>query len=52
MQELERERLAREDKLELNTRLSCQIRVHGDLHIKVLRQSSVTGLEPGTVPAE
>ncbi len=52
MQELERERLAREDKLEPNTRLSCQIRVHGDMHIKVLRQASVTGLEPGTVPAE
>ena len=52
MQELERERLAREDKLEPNTRLSCQIRVHNDLHIKVLRQASVTGLEPGTVPAE
>lgn len=52
MQELERERLAREDKLESNTRLSCQIRVHGDMHIKVLRQASVTGLEPGTVPAE
>ncbi len=52
MQDLERERLAREDKLEPNTRLSCQIRVKNDLKIRVLRQASVTGLEPGTVPAE
>lgn len=52
MQEIERERLAREDKLEPDTRLSCQITVKSDLRIKVLRQAHVTGLEVGKVPED
>jgi ferredoxin len=35
-----------------HTRLSCQVRVHNDLHIKVIRQASVEGIDPGTRPAE
>lgn len=34
------------------TRLSCQIRVNGDLNVKVLRQASVEGIEAGTRPSE
>ena len=53
MQDAERERLARETGLAENTRLSCQVRVHGDLHVRVLRQLSTTGLpDPGPRPAE
>lgn len=35
-----------------NTRLSCQIRPTGDLHIKVVNQASITGLDPGPRPVE
>ena len=53
MQDLERERLARETGLAENTRLSCQVRVAGDMHVRVLRQLSTTGLpDPGPRPAE
>lgn len=34
------------------TRLSCQNRVSGDLHVKVINQVSVTGLDAGPRPAE
>src|ERR687884_94033 len=47
MQELERNRLAMETGLAENVRLSCQIRVHDDLKVRVINQSSVTGLAPG-----
>lgn len=33
-------------------RLSCQIRCENDLSVKVLRQASTSGLEPGTRPEE
>ncbi|MEK7856393.1 MAG: 2Fe-2S iron-sulfur cluster-binding protein [Acidobacteriota bacterium] len=33
-------------------RLSCQVRVNDDLHVKVINQSSVTGVPPGTRPEE
>ncbi len=52
MGEVEQTRLAREDQLAPGTRLSCQVHVGGDLHIKVLRQSSVSGLDAGPRPAE
>jgi ferredoxin len=35
-----------------HTRLSCQIRVIDDLHVRVINQSSVTGLDPGPRPLE
>ena len=35
-----------------NMRLSCQIRPIDDLHIRVINQASVAGIEPGTRPEE
>ncbi len=35
-----------------HTRLSCQVRVHDDLHLKVINQASVAGIDPGTRPEE
>lgn len=34
------------------TRLSCQIRIHNDLNIKVINQASVTGMAAGTRPED
>ncbi len=41
-------------KTDLNerTRLSCQIRCNDDLHVKVINQASVAGIDPGTRPEE
>ena len=50
--ELERNRLAAETGLAENVRLSCQVRVQGDLHVRVLNQSSVRGLDPGPRPQD
>ena len=50
MQELERNRLAMETELGPNVRLSCQIRVHSDLHVRVINQASVRGIDPGPRP--
>lgn len=52
MGETERNRLAQEKELAPNIRLSCQVRVTGDLKVRVINQSSVRGLAPGTRPAE
>ncbi len=52
MQEAERNRLATETGLAENVRLSCQVRVSGDLHVRVLNQSSVRNLDPGPRPTE
>lgn len=52
MQELERERLAREAELGPNIRLSCQIRVESDLTVRVLRRAGVEGVEPGSRPLD
>ena len=52
MGDAERNRLAQEKELAPNIRLSCQVRVAGDMKIRVLNQSSVRGLAPGTRPAE
>src|SRR4030088_2902197 len=41
MGELERNRLAMEAELADNIRLSCQIRVHSDLKVRVVNQASV-----------
>jgi ferredoxin len=52
MVEAERARLAREAELAPNVRLACQIRVESDLHVRVLRQASVTGLDAGPRPTD
>src|SRR5438105_15270030 len=44
MQELERNRLAVENDLAENVRLSCQIRLNGDLRVHVINQVSVRGI--------
>src|ERR687883_571162 len=52
MKELERNRLALETGLAENVRLSCQVRIHDDLHVRVINQSSTRGLDPGPRPVE
>ena len=48
----EQERLARENELAPNTRLSCQIRVDADLWVSVINRSSVQGIPPGPRPED
>lgn len=50
MGELERNRLAMEAELADNVRLSCQIRVHNDLKVRVINQASIRGIDPGPRP--
>ena len=50
MGELERNRLAMEAELAPNVRLSCQIRVHDELKVKVINQASVRGMDAGPRP--
>ena len=52
MEELERERLAREASLGPDIRLSCQIRVASDLSIRVLSRAGETGMTAGTRPMD
>ena len=52
MRELERNRLAVETELADNVRLSCQIRVHSDLHVRVVNQASVRGMDAGPRPLD
>jgi ferredoxin len=48
----EREILATKTDLSDNTRLSCQIRVNDDLHVRVINQASVAGIDAGPRPVE
>ena len=48
----ERAILATKSDLGDHTRLSCQVRILDDLHVRVINQSSVTGLEPGSRPED
>ena|ERR1700752_3584522 len=50
MADLERNRLAVEAELAPNIRLSCQIRVHNDLKVRVINQVSVRGMDAGPRP--
>jgi ferredoxin len=50
--EAERTILATKTDLNDHTRLSCQVRLMDDLHVKVIRQASVEGIEPGNRPVE
>jgi len=52
MEELERERLAREGSLGPDIRLSCQIRVESDLIVRVLNRASAQGLPAGPRPLD
>ena len=52
MGELEKNRLAIEAELADNVRLSCQIRVHSDLKVRVINQSSVRGMDAGPRPLD
>ncbi|MEO6589259.1 MAG: 2Fe-2S iron-sulfur cluster-binding protein [Pyrinomonadaceae bacterium] len=44
--------LASKTDLGDHTRLSCQVRVSDDLHVQVVRQASVEGIEAGGRPVE
>jgi len=35
-----------------STRLSCQIRLSEDIHVRVINQASVAGIDPGTRPED
>ncbi len=50
--EPEKNVLATKTDLNDHTRLSCQIRVIDDLHVKVVRQASVEGIDAGGRPTE
>lgn len=50
--EPERLILATKTDLSDHTRLSCQVRVIDDLHVKVVRQASVEGIDAGGRPTE
>lgn len=50
--EPERVILATKTDLGERTRLSCQIRVIDDLHVKVIRQASVEGIDAGNRPID
>ncbi len=50
--EPERDILATKTDLNDHTRLSCQVRLIDDLHIKVINQASIKGIDAGTRPVE
>jgi ferredoxin len=50
--EAEKAILATKTDLNDHTRLSCQIRVHDDMHVKVINQVSVKGIDAGPRPVE
>jgi len=52
MREAEEAILSTKGDLAPNTRLSCQIRIHGDLHVKVVNQASVMGIDAGPRPLD
>ena len=52
MRELERDRLAVENDLAENVRLSCQIRISDDLKVHVINQASVRGMDAGPRPLD
>jgi Na+-transporting NADH:ubiquinone oxidoreductase, subunit NqrF len=50
--EPERNILATKSDLSDHTRLSCQVRVIDDLHVQVINQASVKGIDAGPRPVE
>lgn len=52
MDAAEQERLAREADLAPGIRLSCQIRLTGDLSVKVIGRAAAAGIPAGTRPMD
>jgi ferredoxin len=52
IRDAERAILATKTDLGDHTRLSCQVRVIDDLHVRVINQASVRQLDPGPRPKE
>ena len=52
MEELERERLARDASFGPDIRLSCQVRVESDMTVRVLGRAAESGMTPGTRPLD
>lgn len=52
IEELERERLARDGAFGPDIRLSCQVRVDSDLTVRVLARAAAQGVTPGPRPAD
>lgn len=52
MDDLERDRLAREATLGPDMRLSCQVRVESDVTIRVMGRAAAAGVTPGNRPAD
>lgn len=52
MHDLERTRLAVEEELSDNVRLSCQIHVNEDLRLRVINQVSTRGMDAGPRPLD
>lgn len=48
----ERDIMATKADMTDHMRLSCQIRIIDDLHVRVINQASVAGIDPGTRPEE
>ncbi len=44
--------LSTKEDIAVNTRLSCQIRLSSDIHVRVINQASVMGIDPGTRPED
>ena len=44
--------LSTKDGISDNTRLSCQIRLSENIHVRVINQASVAGIDPGTRPED
>ncbi len=52
MEDLEKERLAREASFGPDIRLSCQVRVTSDLTVRVLGRAAESGMTPGPRPMD
>ena len=52
IEDTEKQTLSTKPDFADNTRLSCQVRVNSDLHVKVISQASVTGMDAGSRPEE
>src|SRR5215212_5694122 len=52
MREPEKMVLSTKEDLGPNPRLSCQNRINGDLHVRVINQVSVKGMDAGPRPAD
>lgn len=52
IEEAEKTIMATKGDMTDHMRLSCQVRVIDDLHVRVINQASVAGIDPGTRPEE